>query len=487
MRNWIRASVSAIAIAIALSTGALTATAADAESASDIEALKREIDELKAQQRRYQQRIDALSEKVDALSGTAPAPPAATAQGSDAAASALDKALADVEASATPSAAAAPAEKSAPDLRLIDLSMNILTAVGGSTEHGDSLEELEAGAHDPDRNGFTFQQAELSASGAVDPYLRGDVHIVGSTDEFDLEEAFVTTTALPAGLQVKAGYFLTEFGILNSRHPHSWDWLDQPVILSRLFGGESLRSPGARIGWLAPVPWFSELDFGVQDPDNNDFTVSFVGNGALGRPAVSRDVKDPEDMLYSLRWVNSVDLSRSTTLVWGLSGLHGPNDTGSNADTWIYGTDVKLRWRPQANFRGWPFLLWQTEILGRSYEAAAYDDGTTVLPSETLEDAGGYTQVLYGFHPGWAVGARYEYASGSGRSTVDGVSESREDDPTRDDRQRFSPLLVWHPTHFSRLRLQYNYDVADHLSHDDAHSVWLGLEVVYGMHGAHEY
>ena len=35
---------------------------------------------------------------------------------------------------------------------------------------------------------------------------------------------------------------------------------------------------------------------------------------------------------------------------------------------------------------------------------------------QTLYDWGLYTQVLYGFHYGWAAGVRFEYARGSGAS-----------------------------------------------------------------------
>jgi hypothetical protein len=77
---------------------------------------------------------------------------------------------------------------------------------------------------------------------------------------------------------------------------------------------------------------------------------------------------------------------------------------------------------------------------------------------------------------------RFEYARGSGASV-----QGRDNDPFRDTRYRVSPLLVWHPSEFLRLRLQYNYDRADHLAQRDAHSVWLGVEFLYGSHPAHKY
>jgi hypothetical protein len=96
--------------------------------------------------------------------------------------------------------------------------------------------------------------------------------------------------------------------------------------------------------------------------------------------------------------------------------------------------------------------------------------------------------LLHGFRYSWAGGLRYEYATGSGQS-IGGRSR----DPFRDNRHRISPLLSWRPTEFSRLRLQYNYDRAEHLEFDelgnrrkDAHSVWLGFEVLIGSDPAHK-
>lgn len=464
---------------LAMNAVAGRANAQQPPAADEIESLRREIEELKAQQRKYQERIDSLSQKVEALTGDAQTQTSAPSQ--PAAATATDS-----PAESAPAAATTAVESTTS--RYLDISMNVLVAGGGSSVDEDDLGNLEAGAHDPSNNGFTLQQAELSLTGAVDPYLRGEVHVVATPDGVELEEAFATTTALPAGLQLEAGYFLTEFGIINPRHAHAWDWMDQPFMLTRLMGDEALRSPGARLGWLTPLPWYSELHLGVQNADEGDLTASFIGDGALGRPSADRDINGPEDLLWLLRWVSSFDASKETTLVWGLSGLYGPNDTSNSADTWVYGTDLKVRWRPRANFRGWPFVLWQTEIVGRSYDAAATSepDGPA-LPSDTLKDYGGYTQVLWGFRPGWATGLRYEYGSASGDSTIDDVLVSHDDDPLRDERHRISPLLVWHPTHFSRLRLQYNYDRARHLDDDDAHTAWLGLEILYGQHGAHEY
>jgi hypothetical protein len=454
------------------------ASAVDPARGETIEDLRREIETMKETVRTLERKLEALGDE------RADDSPAVT----DAAA--LDQALAEAREDAPPPAAAPPPALAArrlgdANLRLIDVSLGTLVAAGGSTASDDEIERLQGGAHDPARRGFTLQQAELSLTGAVDPYFSGEAHVIATDEEVELEEAFITTQALPFRLQVEAGYFFTEFGRLNPQHPHQWDWVDQPVVNTRFFGGEGLRNPGVRVGWLVPVPWFSEVHLGAQnasghtafsflaDPDDGDETVG-------RRPLRDRSVRDLGDLLYLTRLVNGGSLTETVSAQLGVSALFGPNATGSHGRTDIYGGDLVVKWRPTTNFRGWPFLVWQTELMRRDFEADA--DAAAGLPSDTLHDWGLYTQALYGFRYRWAAGPRYEFATGSGQSVG-----GRDTDPLRDDRHRVSALLLWQASEFSRLRLQYNWDEADHLAGGDASSVWLSLEVLYGAHAAHTY
>ena len=425
-------------------------------------------------------------------------------------------------------------------VRLIDIAADVMLYAGGSSERDAAISTIQGGSHDPKQRGFTLGQAEFSLSGAVDPYFTGDAHILTSVNPttgettLELEEAFLTSSALPYGLQLEVGHFLTEFGQINPQHPHSWDWIDQPVVSSRMFGGDGMRQAGFRASWLPPTPWFSEIHFGMQNA-NGVTMASFLGgevahvhgggghddhgdahsdepadahadehghgggdmhadepaggihgDGIAGRPIIAQDVRGFGDFLYLTRLENSFNFTDNVTAIFGVSGLYGPNSTGRDADTWLYGLDMKWRWQPAGNF-GYPFLTWQTELMKRDYHVDRYTQETetgdfATLPGRTLKDWGLYTQLLYGFRTGWAAGLRYEYAGGSGQSVG-----GRKNDPFRDDRHRLSPLLVWRPTEFSRIRLQYNYDMASHLNDDDAHSIWLGFEWLYGAHAAHQF
>jgi hypothetical protein len=498
------------AIAMALVAGTAQVFSADLAYAqsqrSEIEALRRELQELRRRDEENRRRIEDLQRKIETLQA-APAPVEKPATPE----AALEKAV--QEAAPTPAPAPRPdivsGQLGGARFRLLDISADLLVAVGGSTEPDESLQTLQGGAHDPRKRGFTLQAVELSLLGAVDPYFNMETHITFSIDPLtgetstELEEAFLTTQSLPYSLQFKAGHFFTEVGINNPTHAHAWQWQDQPVIISRLFGGDGMRAPGARLSWLAPLPWYSEFLVGVQNA-NGETVPSFLANAEVfeerpigGRPFTDRDVKSLKDLVYLARWVNSWNVTDEVTTKFGVSGLFGPNTTGTSGYTQIYGADLKLGWRPVNNFRGWPFLLWESEVLGRWYKASPFFDDSDPdniidLPKQTLIDWGFYTQALYGFYYRWAGGLRYEYAGGKNPSVL--VYEGRSRDPFRDNRLRLSPMVAWYPTEFSRIRLQYNYDHATHLEFDglgnrerDAHSVWLGFEVLIGSHPAHRF
>ncbi len=475
-----------------------------------VETLSKENAELKKRVEALERRIGAPNKETpppDAPTGSPPAPSPAQASPAKRAPSpqeALDAALAG-ENSASPGRPGAPAkdllraQAGGATLRVIDISLVTDLSAGWSSEKGQSLLSLQGGDHDPRRRGFTLQAAELGLAGAVDPYFTAQANInlnfdpdTGETN-VELEEAFATSQALPFGLQVKAGQYFTEFGLSNPTHPHTWDWLDQPVINTRLFTGDGMRGVGARLGWLTPLPWYSQVIVGVQNasgPQMGSFLASqdFADErGIGGRPFVSRGIDNLGDFVYSARWENSFETSDSTTLKCGLSAALGPNSSGDGASTAIYGADFKFRWRPVNNEKGWPFVIWQGEVMARDYKASAFYDASDPsnivdLPAQTLHDWGLYTQVLYGFTPGWAVGLRYDWASGSGDSVG-----GRANDPYRDNRQRLSPLLEWQVSEFSRLRLQYNHDITDHLSGSNADSFYIGLEFLYGAHPAHTF
>ena len=478
---------------------------------AELEALRRQVEELRRADAEKQKTLEEMKKKLDALIATRPAagsgaqPAPGPQQGGP---SPLDRAVGELPA-VPPSPAATTAESVASDaasrdvfstrlgaatLRLMDISFDVLAAGGGSTEPDSSLANLEGGGHDPRKNGFTLQNAEIALAGAVDPYFVGQANIVYTIDpvagatNVELEEAFLVSQSLPYDLQVKAGQYFTEFGRINARHPHQWEWMDQPVINTRMFGPDGMRGTGARVSWLVPLAWFSELYAGAQNANGETMTSflaseeSFQERPIGNRPFVGRDGNAFNSLAYSLRWENGFDLSSQWSAALGVSTVFGPNATGNDGYTFIYGADLVMKWRPVRNERGWRFFLWQSEVMYRDYQAGSFAGDGLTLANKDLTDWGFYTQLLYGWSPGWRGGVRFDYATGSGDSVG-----GRGDDPFRDNRFRVSPLVEWLPSEFSRVRFQINYDHADHLEHTDALTFWIGYEFLIGSHAAHRY
>jgi hypothetical protein len=353
-----------------------------------------------------------------------------------------------------------------------------LVAVGASTEP--DVAGLEVGGHDPAQRGFTLQNLELVFDGAVDPYFKGQTNIIlqitpdGETN-LELEEAFVTTTSLPHNLQVKVGQYLTEFGRINPTHPHTWDFVDQPLVSGKMFGGDGLRSVGARLSWLMPTPFYSEILLGVENASGSTMTSfgGIAGETQFGRPLDPTVVKTFGDMLYVPRWNSSFDVGDTQTIVVGLSGAFGPNSTGPDADTEIGGVDFLWKWKSPRADKGFPFVKVQAEGMARRYEAAA----TATLPADTFRDHGEYAQVVWGIKPMWTAGLRLDAVGGD-------VGDDPAD-PRFQPRKRASLEGTWYPTEYSKLRVQYAYD--DRTGFSNASSVWLQFEFLLGAHAAHKF
>ena len=313
-----------------------------------------------------------------------------------------------------------------PDLALIlDVAGAYFSDDGGQTQ---------TGGHDPNHTGFTLQALELAMGANADHVLRLDANVVFLPDEVELEEAYLTTLALPGGLQARAGQFLTRFGRLNPTHPHAWSFVDQPLANGRFLGPEGSRGVGAELSWLTPLPWFVEL----------------VGSGTEVGGA------DPGDLLFTGALKQFFPFTDDLSLLFGLSTRIEPDAAGEGNRADVHGADLYLRWKPVGSADRMA-VSWQTEYMYRRRQ----------LPLDVLTDHGGYTQLVAQWSPRWETGLRAERVEPA---------------------TRYSTALTFRPSHFSRLRLQGS--LAEPHADPDAAPVWatmLSLEVVVGPHGAHEF
>jgi hypothetical protein len=369
----------------------------------------------------------------------------------------------------------------------MNISLDGLFALAYSSAR--DLHDIEVGDHDPQQRGFNARNIELAFDGAVDPYFEGFANIVFKLDndnetEVEVEEAFMQTTSLPFNLQLKGGQFFAAFGRLNPTHPHTWDFVDTPLVNGLFLGPDGLRGVGAQTSWTLPLPWYSQLIFASQNGrGSTGFSFRNPGDDGMffDRITTDREARGLQDFVWIPRFENSFNLSDTQTVLVGVSGAFGSNETGANSRTQIYGADLLYKWKSSHAEGGFPFVKWQTEFMYRRYQAGRGADDSFPV-AETFHDWGLYSQVLWGFKKGWVAGIRGDY--------VDMQDSKFTDDLDRQSRWRLSANLTWYPTEFSKIRLQYNQDFLEQnffLSAREVESVFLQWEFILGAHGAHKF
>jgi len=369
----------------------------------------------------------------------------------------------------------------------MNISLDGLFALAYSSAR--DLDHIEVGDHDPQQRGFNARNIELAFDGAVDPYFEGFANIVFKLDNdnetsVEVEEAFMQTTSLPFNLQLKGGQFFAAFGRLNPTHPHTWDFADTPLVNGLFLGPDGLRGVGAQGSWTLPLPWYSQLIFASQNGrGSTGFSFRNPGDNGMffDRITTDREARGLQDFVWIPRFENSFNLSDTQTVLAGVSGAFGSNETGANSRTQIYGADLLYKWKSSTAEGGFPFVKWQTEFMYRRFQAGhGADDSFPV--AETFHDWGMYSQVLWGFKKGWVAGIRGDY--------VDMQDSKFTDDLDRQSRWRLSANLTWYPTEFSKIRLQYNQDFLEEnffLSGREVESIFLQWEFILGAHGAHKF
>lgn len=295
--------------------------------------------------------------------------------------------------------------------------------------------------HDPARTGFSLQEIELSLQSVIDPYLRADVILSFHEDGVELEEGYVTTLALPKGLQLKAGKMLLPFGRHNSKHLEMWDFADTMLVNKYLIGVEPLSELGMELSYLFPLPFYLQAQASVTNGNNE---TSFNG-------------PRKQDLLYQGRLSASFDLSDAVTLLIGGSGAFGHNDTLPGNKTQLYGGDLLLKWKPSSQ----KSFTWQSEFIYRKKEDLL----------STNKDGGAYTYVDWQFAKRWHTGLRFDYVG------IPSGEFQKE--------YRLSPAFTFNPTEFSRIRAQYNYSKQE-LTRPN-HAAILELEFSMGPHGVHSF
>jgi len=351
---------------------------------------------------------------------------------------------------------------------------------GGGHAHDDHSHTSLAG-----EDGFNLNYAELTMGASVDNYfdLKGIFHL--TEDDFEIEEAYAKTRSLPYHLQAKIGKFKSDFGYLNNKHRHNYNFYESPLIYQVFLGDHGLNEVGAQLQYVIPLSVYAMAGMEVLNGENEQSfgTDAFNGVDDVSQPAL---------------WVGYVKSSfdmAGGTLLGGISLAKGDSridhledEEGAHAfagDTTLYGIDLVYK----KYFAADHAITWQSEYLHREM------DGTKYIPNETVDawsnelafnkkQAGYYSELIYQYDKNWRTGVRYSAI------TQNDISEDGTMLDMPDDMYVTSAMLEYNPSEFSRLRLQYNYNSSlydEEGEKNNKNEIILQFTYAIGAHGAHAF
>lgn len=316
---------------------------------------------------------------------------------------------------------------------------------------------------------FNFRAAEIGISASIDPYARGYAFFTGSREGVEVEEAAMVTTSLPWNLQARGGRYFADFGRLAKFHPHEYAFVNTPLSLERMVGGES-KADGVEVNYLFPTPFFLRATLG--------------GYNKLGAENDRVDDSKPRTwsrFTYLGRLNTYFDLGDNHSVELGSSLAFTPSvrlsDT-NGSDRSLSGIDLTYRYQPldSALYRGFTWgseLFFNSERRPFEIEVPSVDD-PSILEAQTVSkrrfSVGGYTYGELKLNRNWSTGFLFDYAP-----SIDNPAKKT---------KSYSPFITWNLSEFNRLRLQYSYfdDKVRAEKNERGNQIFLQWTTVLGSH-----
>src|SRR5713226_9549642 len=300
-----------------------------------------------------------------------------------------------------------------------------------------------------------MHESELGLQAIIDPYARGDFFISFGESGVNVEEGYLTFTALPGGFVAKVGKMRAAFGKVNTIHNHALEWTDRPMVTENLVGGEDgINDAGLSITRILPAPKgiFLEATGQIYRGDSDK----------LFQAAQKKDVA----FVAHLRGYH--DFTESTNMDLGFSYARGhsapftadSSDVTPDSNTELFGLDATLRWKPLRRAVYHSFLA-RTELVWSRREQIPF----------AQHAFGFFTSAEYRLDRRWTVGGRFDR---SGRAINADLTDTG-----------FSALLTYWPSEFSQIRGQYRF--ARYAEGRDGNELRFQFLFVLGAHGAHPF
>ncbi|MCC7549605.1 MAG: TonB-dependent receptor [Burkholderiales bacterium] len=472
-----RLAAAALLLAVGAPTGAL------AQDDTELEAIRRQIEDLR---NNYENAIRALEQRLQDAEATAARAQASTALVQEQAQAAARP--------ATPAADPAVQRGNAPAAQQSAFNPGISLILQGSYRHfGEDPGErgvtgyIPGGDYDLGERGFSLDESEITVSASIDHLFYGQATLALEDGGIEVEEAFVQTPALDHGLTVKFGRFFSGIGYENQQHPHTRDFLDPSLAQNVLLGG-NFAMDALQVSWIAPLPIMVEIGGEIGMPVEFPFEDSDSSKNGITGGTVFARVGGDIGLSHSYRiggWLMRAENRAGNAPILDFDERF---DTGSSTlsdgHTRMWGLNLVYKWAPEGNAQYRNFKL-VAEWYQRRLDGVLDTDLGGALDSGSFEatQSGWYLQGVFQFLPQWRVGLRFDQLDEGSydlASNLNGLVEPAGFTP-----RRWSAMLDWNPSEYSRIRLQYTRDRTQERLTDD--QIFLQYIFSLGAHGGHRF
>jgi hypothetical protein len=319
-------------------------------------------------------------------------------------------------------------------------------------------------------NNMNLREAEVDMRVPIDPYSDGVlITSLGSESpgEFsaEIEEAYVNIKKLPFvetpfGSKFQVGRFRPSFGKSNTLHTHDLPQSTRSLVTDEFLGSEGFVSQGVSTDFFVPTPWDDNesLNGKVQvltgggvnlSPDNTQNRIAYLG---------------------TLRWFKTFSGTHNAELAW--SSYWHPGNAATPVAR-MHDLDFMYRWKP---FRQgeWRSYLLGGEMMFTDHEQPGASEPPVVASNVT-------PNLQTNRHPlGVSVFTQWQFD----RRKYAGVRWDYTDtliDPTLQ-RKSLTPYLSYYFSEFLRLRLDYEHRWSDITAENKRNTFFVELNWIFGAH-----
>ncbi len=275
-----------------------------------------------------------------------------------------------------------------------------------------------------------IRDGQIVAFSPIDPYTNAQFTIdLPENGQANIEEAWLYFTKLPAGMAVRVGRFLPQFGLLDQMNTFQLATYNRPNAIADYIGSDGLNATGAEVNFYVPNPW--------------DLNLKADFNAARGDMLGA--TQSTSDLAYFGTLDYSQDLFTTGSLQLGASAAHAPSPFGGQET--LEDPYVQVIYAPSQR-RVW---TWSAEGMIAQRQGLGGQDNTR----------GFYTYLDYNFALRYHVGFLVDVAALPGQLptvTYPGAfPDAYNGAPASGTQVNLAPNFTWFVSDNTRLRVQYTH------------------------------